>query len=167
MYLRTKTYQNKIFRLSNKFVIELKWLHFSERFDIHKNSRELLLDYKNNYNLSKCALFEEVSLRMRAKMKLSGVTEEKVVSNVIDKFTKHLKSEEFVSRSDQILTSHLCNHEYPPVLHTNVFEIKHNLQIISAEFGIIGDIEIDSGYSFTYQIEIFFPNYFKKQVAKL
>jgi hypothetical protein len=33
-------------------------------------------------------------------------------------------------------------------------------------FGIHGDMDIDSGHSFAYNIFVFFPTYFKTQVVK-
>jgi hypothetical protein len=61
-----------------------------------------------------------------------------------------LKGEEFISRQDQLLNSHLCNHEAPPLIIANNIELKINLIDLAREFGITGDLEIDSGHSFTY-----------------
>ena len=37
---------------------------------------------------------------------------------------------------------------------------------MAKEFGISGDIEIDNSHSFTYQIQVYFPTHFQKQVLR-
>lgn len=86
---------------------------------------------------------------------------------IIDKFTKHLKGEEFHTRSDQIFNSHKTNHEQPPLILANNIELKLQLQQLAKEFGITGDLEIDNGHSFTYQISVYYPTHFERQVQKL
>jgi hypothetical protein len=42
VYLRLETYRSKLFRLSEKLVDSIKWLPYSHRFDIWKESRMLI-----------------------------------------------------------------------------------------------------------------------------
>ncbi len=42
----------------------------------------------------------------------------------------------------------------------NILELKVRIVDKSIDYGIYGDIELDQGYSFAYQITIFFPSYF-------
>lgn len=44
----------------------------------------------------------------------------------------------------------------------NSLELKIIILDKSLDFGIYGDIELDQGYSFAYQITIFFPTYFQR-----
>jgi hypothetical protein len=37
---------------------------------------------------------------------------------------------------------------------------------IALKFGLTGDIEIDKGHSFAYNVTTFFPQYFKNQIVK-
>lgn len=60
------------------------------------------------------------------------------------------------------MNSYLSNHEKPPVIISNVFELKIYLIDLAKEFGITGDLEIDSGHSFTYQVQVYFPSHFQK-----
>ena len=45
-------------------------------------------------------------------------------------------------------------------------ELQLNIIERAAEFKIFGDIELDEGHSFTYQVNIFFTTYFQRQIVK-
>lgn len=60
-WLRIQTYRNKIFRLSNKLVTEVKWLPYSSRFDIWGESRAIMLEYKDKFNLQRIKFSNEIS----------------------------------------------------------------------------------------------------------
>lgn len=49
---------------------------------------------------------------------------------------------------------------------SNILELKVTIVDKALEYGIYGDIELDQGYSFAYQITIFFPTYFQKQIIQ-
>lgn len=46
VYLRQKTYTNKLNRLAKKLVSKIKWLPFLKRLDMWKESREIIFDYR-------------------------------------------------------------------------------------------------------------------------
>lgn len=48
----------------------------------------------------------------------------------------------------------------------NSIDLKLKILEKSKEYGIYGDIELDQGYSFAYQITIYFPTYFQGQIIK-
>lgn len=48
VYLRHKTYNNKLNRFANKLINKLKWLPYLKRFEIWENSREKILEYRKN-----------------------------------------------------------------------------------------------------------------------
>ena len=52
------------------------------------------------------------------------------------------------------------------MLEANAINFKVSLLELALEFGITGDIEIDNGHSFTYQIQVFFPGHFVKLIQK-
>jgi hypothetical protein len=58
------------------------------------------------------------------------------------------------------LASHRADHQLAPTMIANILELKVQIVDKSIEYGIYGDIELDQGYSFAYQITIFFPSYF-------
>jgi hypothetical protein len=55
----------------------------------------------------------------------------------------------------------------PPLIVANNMELKLMLIDIAKEFGITGDLEIDNGHSFTYQVQLFYPTHFQRQVLLL
>jgi hypothetical protein len=85
-------------RFSNKLVSEIKWLPYSSRFDIWGESRSMILDYKNKCNEKKFKLFYKVAKKIKEKLEFNGVTDEKMILSLTDKYTRHLKGEEFVTR---------------------------------------------------------------------
>jgi hypothetical protein len=66
----------------------------------------------------------------------------------------------FVSINDRTLHSWKANHDEVPKLITDQHLLKLRIQNDAKKFGLAGDIELDNGYSFSYQIAVFFPNYF-------
>lgn len=42
-----QTYRNRIFRMFDKFMSELKWLPYLQRFEIYEQSRIIMQDYKH------------------------------------------------------------------------------------------------------------------------
>lgn len=57
-------------------------------------------------------------------------------------------------------------HEMLPSFISNTIELIIDILKRSKEYDIHGNIELDQGYSFLYQIAIFFPLQFQKQVIK-
>lgn len=65
-----------------------------------------------------------------------------------------------VNKSDKITASQSSTYQLAPTMVGNILELKVNIVDKAVEYGIYGDIELDQGYSFAYQITIFFPTYF-------
>ena len=105
-----------------------------------------------------------VSDVLREKLVMAGINTEKVVTAVVDTYTKSLKEKEYPSKADQILSSTQFDYARLPLLHVLAIELKIHLKEISKEFDITGDIEVDNGHSFTYQTQVFFPVLFQKYV---
>ena len=112
----------------------------------------MILDYKQKYYERKHKVYQEVARKIKAKLESNGVLEERVIQAITDKFTKHLKAEEYKNRGDYIMNSYKANHEQPPIILSNTIELKLMLLDMAREYGITGDIEIDNGHSFTYQV---------------
>ena len=53
-----------------------------------------------------------------------------------------------------------------PNLINNQHELKIRILDTSNDFGITGNIEIDHGYGFSYQVTVKFPVYFQRQCIK-
>lgn len=101
---------------------------------------------------------------LREKLVRAGIDVEKVVTAVVDTYTKSLREKEFGSKGEQILSTTQFDYMKMPMLHVLAIELKIDLKEISKEFDIIGDLEVDNGHSFTYQIQVHFPVLFQKHV---
>jgi hypothetical protein len=53
-----------------------------------------------------------------------------------------------------------------PNFVANVYQLKIRILTTASQYGLDGDIELDQGYSFAYNISTNFPSYFQKQVIK-
>ena len=52
------------------------------------------------------------------------MVEDKLISAIIDKFTKHLKCEEFLLKEGHLLNSYKANYELPPIIVSSNIELK-------------------------------------------
>jgi hypothetical protein len=80
-------------------------------------------------------------------------------------FIYNYKNKE-TNKQDKIINTQKSEHQLAPVMINNILELKVNIVDKALEYGIYGDIELDQGYSFAYQITIFFPTYFQKQIIQ-
>jgi hypothetical protein len=53
-----------------------------------------------------------------------------------------------------------ANHDEVPRLISDSFMLRIRVQDSASKFNMTGDVELDNGYSFSYQVSINFPNYF-------
>lgn len=91
-----------------------------------------------------------ITVRLKEKLLKGGVTSDKIVSAVIDKYTKDFREPIYESKQDELLGTIEYMYEKPPLLEVNAINLKISLVYIAEEFGIKGDLEIDHGNSFTY-----------------
>lgn len=52
------------------------------------------------------------------------------------------------------------NHDEVPSLIGDPFSLKLKILSAAALYNLLGDIELDNGFSFSYQVTVFFPTYF-------
>ena len=74
--------------------------------------------------------------------------------------------EKVLNKADEIRHSMSYDHEFLPSFISSSIELIIDILGRSAEYDIHGNIDLDQGYSFLYQIAIFFPLQFQKQVVK-
>ena len=72
----------------------------------------------------------------------------------------------FSNNTERVKHSWKANHDMVPELVSDQLTLKQLIIQRSIQFDLKGDIEIDHGYAFSYQISVFFPSYFQKQVVK-
>jgi len=154
IYLRCQTYDLKINRAIEKFISRVKWLPLSAGLDVFKESHLLLRRQRE-------ALFEE-----------SKRGEERVRQRFNHSMMK--KTDDLITRVEGLLSgSFPCNYQSKtdftlraPTRITNLMELHADILHRANQFDLQGDIEIDDGHSFTYQVHMFFTMYFQKQVIK-
>ena len=74
-------------------------------------------------------------------------------------YIQHFK-QKVTNKAEKISSSMKSDHQMAPTMIGNILELKVQILDKSLDYGIYGDIELDQGYSFAYQITIFFPSYF-------
>jgi hypothetical protein len=141
-------------------------MKYTDRYEILRESRKFMVGLRNDYEKDQQYLCDLVSDWMKEKLIKAGIVEDKIVSAVVDTYTKDLKVKEYPWKADKLISTTKFNYTKNPILHVNAIELKIKLKEISAEFNITGDIDVDNGRSFTYQIQVHFPVYFQKQVEK-
>ena len=53
-----------------------------------------------------------------------------------------------------------------PLRMQNLVELYLRTEQLAGRFEVKGNIEIDNGFSFAYQVQVFFATYFAKQVIE-
>jgi hypothetical protein len=129
-------------------------------------------DYKHETYDQLENLKKDLGENIRKKLEANGVIEERVVSAIIEKFTKQIKGPDGgssinVPRMEYLMNSHKANHERTPVLTTSILELKASLRTLGQEFSVQGDLDLDNGYMFTYRVTALFQTHFQEQVLKL
>ena len=71
---------------------------------------------------------------IKHKLEAIGISEEKAVTAVTDRYTYHLRGKEFLSRFDQIVTSHICDSQKPFMLFASNIELKFKLIDICKDY---------------------------------
>ncbi|CDW75700.1 UNKNOWN [Stylonychia lemnae] len=154
IYLRQQSYEVKLFRTVEKFIARLKWLPHFKRYDMFKESHILIkVEQEKLYNQQR-----EFEKRVRQRFDQSNMR----------------KSDDLIVQMEEILqvdynSAKIQSNQYftkAPTSITNVMELQLIIQERAAEFKIFGDIELDEGHSFTYQVNIFFTTYFQRQIIK-
>ena len=164
--MRVQTYRNKLNRLSKKLIHSVKWLPYTKRFDMWKESRKLILRHKTKLEKDTFDMLLHVSKDIHAKLEAIGITDEKSTAAVTDRYTYHLKTRELVSRFQRIQNSHVCDSQHPFMLFASNVELKFKLIDISRGFPELNctQLDIDMGQRFTYQLQSLFPTAFERQV---
>ena len=164
VYLRVKAFRNQLFRIPNKLISLMKWMKYSDRYDILREGRRSMMQLRNEYNKKAREVCTIVSDTLRDKLVRAGIDTEKVVTAVVDTYTKSLREKEYPSKAEQLLSTTKFDYAKLPMLHVLAIQLKIDLKEIAEEFDITGDLEVDNGHSFTYQIQVHFPVLFQKHV---
>jgi hypothetical protein len=66
----------------------------------------------------------------------------------------------FLSGNDRTMHSWKANHDEVPRLISDSVMLKLVIQDSASKFNMTGNVDLDNGYSFAYQVSVHFPNYF-------
>lgn len=84
------------------------------------------------------------------------------------------KTDDLIIRVEELIANNFpCNYQSKadfvlrtPTRITNLVELHTDILHRARQFDLHGDIEIDDGHSFAYQVHVFFTMYFQKQIIK-
>jgi hypothetical protein len=69
---------------------------------------------------------------------------------------------QFLGENDKLLHGYKPNHDEVPRLITDNCLLKLKIIDSALQYNLTGDIELDQGFSFAYQVTVFFPGHFMK-----
>lgn len=186
VYLRDVTYKNKLKKVINKFLARLKWIALQDRFDIYQKAL-IANDKLKRRNIKRQQNYVE---KLKAQMRRLHTQKRTMEIGSGEDFEndKHLrmtpelelelkdivstiyiqKYEGFhPSRPEKIQSSWMADHETVPDFVSNIYTLKIKITEAAKELmDFVGNIELDQGYSYAYNISTSFPSYFQKQVIK-
>jgi hypothetical protein len=64
---------------------------------------------------------------------------------------------------DEVMSTAKYNYDRPVLAYWNEVEAKLDILAVAKQFGIVGDIDVDNGNSFSYQVSLYFPKMFYEQ----
>ena len=167
VFLRQKTYTNKLNRLAIKLVNKVKWLPYSRRYNIWEASRERILEYRKQAQQERSFMVQKISLDVKDKLERFGESDEKAITAVTERYIFHLKDDdEIIGRKEQRMRSHLTDLKRPHMLFASNTELKKKIADLGQGYPLSCNLEeLDASQQFTYQIQTFFPDKFEQQVV--
>ena len=87
---------------------------------------------KQDYNGKRHHVYDEVYKQVERRLIGLGVADDKLLLLVSDKYTAHLKDEEFTRHQEML--SHNATHQKPPFLYTSNVELKFALEPLAEEY---------------------------------
>ena len=88
------------------------------------------------------------------------------LKEVLDQYYCKKYDKMFTSFLDKQSHSWKGNHDEAPRLIADSNLLKIKILDRASGLKLTGDIELDHGYSYSYQVQIFFPSYFQVQILK-
>jgi len=91
VFTRVQTYENKINREANKLVQKIKWVPYSERFELWEDSRTLMQEYKAQIMQVNYNMYYRVAEEIKKKLEAIGVQDWKAIESTTKRYTYHLQ----------------------------------------------------------------------------
>ena len=165
VFLRRQTYLNKWLRVFYKFIDKLKWIPMLERFEILEESILYAKQQRDQSFLQQNDHVDELLELAKKDLRRKKATENDL-DEVKNTYYCITYKDKVLNKADEIRCAMKYDHERLPNFISNTLELITDILQRSDEYGVHGNIDLDQGYSFLYQIAIFFPMHFQKQVIK-
>ena len=91
VFLRVKTYHNKITRQAKKLVQFIKWLPYSKKFPIWKDSRKMIFQLREKQASKRREMYYRVAEDIKKKVEKIRPGDEKATAAVMARYTFHIK----------------------------------------------------------------------------
>jgi hypothetical protein len=172
-YIRIRTDELRQTRTIDKFLRRLKWIWVTHRWEIWYRSNEYLIDLKSR-SIQRMKLMTGREDIGKKDIKISIVQNVNLKnSKVQEKIMKRANAvhstfaEEHFNMNEHILESYKDYIDKPPLVITTIKQITNLLNSISAEFGLVGNLETDDGHSLAYQVSHLLPEMFEYQKQRV
>jgi hypothetical protein len=106
---------------------------------------------------------------LRRKLDDWKITDDKVIHDVMQKYTFHLTTFPGGLQPDKLLKSFVSDELPPPLIMMSNSELKFSLLALAKEFPQVScsQIDIDDGTKFSFALQSFFPGRFQQQVMSM
>jgi hypothetical protein len=166
IWMRIQTYLSRCSRVFNKLIDKLKWVAMQNRFEIYESSMLFIKDQRDDSLEDQKDHLDELTHLAKKDIKRKLATDDNV-EEVKNTYHYTIFREKTLNKADEIKSAMKYDHERLPGYISNSLELTLDVLGRSEEYDIHGNIDLDQGYSFLYQIAIFFPMQFQKQVIKM
>jgi hypothetical protein len=165
VYTRHVAYSGKINKVVNKFMSKLKWMPMCSRFDIFEAMINQYFFIRDENLKDQAKLLEDID----ADAKASNLGTQELLDELRKiragaHYSQYQAS--MVESKQKLLGSCRPDYQIAPDLINNCPEIKTRIRSFASLYGLNADLNQDNGFSFAYQLTLFFPTYFQKQVIK-
>ena len=164
IWLRSVTYRNKVSKVVNKFMSRLKWLPMQSQYKIYEEAMKRNKEIKDSNIERQLKLINEVETRAK-ELQLNHVKSPEMRAELDDIIKNYFASKYksmYASETEKSANAWRADHEIVPELVNNIHELKILILRSAALYDLKGPIELDHGYSFSYQITVKFPPYFQR-----
>ena len=165
IYVRGVAYRNKVSKVVNKYMSRLKWLPMQHRYAIYEKVHEAFHDQKKTNIKAQNITVDKIEARVK-KHHIMTPEAEQELSEVLNSMYARKYAGMYNTATEEISNSWRADHDAVPDFISNQHHLKIKIQDLSAKYGLTGDIEVDHGYPFTYQVTVKFPSIFQLQVIK-
>ena len=159
IYTRAVSYRNKVSKLVNKFMSRLKWTPLQHRYTIFENAYKAFKQQKNSNIEQQNRMVERIEERIKTHHTMTVELQEEMQEVLNNTYVKKYDMM-YTSVTDKIMNSWREDHDVVPDYINNQHLLKIKILDLANLYGLVGNIELDHGYAFSYQVNGIFTTYF-------